>query len=334
MSFSLIVLAAGEGKRMKSSKSKVVFKVCGKEMVNRVIGEAEAAGVLRTCVVVGHRADLVMEAVGDRAQFVTQTEQLGTGHAVMQAEEFIAQSESVMILAGDTPLITRETLAKAMKMHAESGCACTVLTAVIDDPFGYGRIIRDENGNVEAIVEQKDANEAQRAVKEINSGMYLFDAKVLLEALKKLTNNNAQGEYYLTDTLAVIRNSGLKVGAFVVQDGEEISGVNDRVQLAAAEKVMRRRINERIAKSGVTVIDIDNTYIEDTVIIGADSVVYPGASIEGDTVIGKNTVIGNSTRIVDSKIGDGCEIYYSSIVQSVLKDGEKIGPYAVKCGLL
>ncbi len=327
MSFSLIVLAAGEGKRMKSEKSKVVFEVCGREMVNRVIDEAMAAGAKDVCVVVGHRADLVKKAVGDRAEFVTQSEQLGTGHAVMQAMDFIKKSENVMILAGDTPLITRETLREAVDMHLESKNACTVLTAVMDNPFGYGRIIRDGSGNVEKIVEQKDATEEERSVKEINSGMYCFDSKVLESALGKIDNNNAQGEYYLTDTLQIIKEEGLKVGAYVVSESAEISGVNDRVQLEAASKVMRRRINEKLARSGVTIIDIDNTYIEDDVSIGKDSTIYPGAFIQKGSVIGKNTVIGGGSRIVKSVIGDGCEVYNSTVIGANVGDGEKIGPY-------
>lgn len=328
MSFSLVVLAAGEGKRMKSEKSKVVFKVAGKEMVNRVIDEAVKAGVNKACVVVGHKADMVMAAVGDRAQFVTQTEQLGTGHAVMQAKEFIAQSENVLILAGDTPLITSETLKSAMKMHIERANSCTVLTSVVDNPFGYGRIIRDEEGNVEKIVEQKDATEKEKAVCEINSGMYAFNSKELIKALDKLTNNNAQGEYYLTDTLSIMKKDMLKVGAYTVADANEISGVNDRLQLAEAEKVMRRRINTRHALNGVTIIDIDGTYIEDDVVIGQDSIVYPGTTLEKGSVIGKNTVIGQNCRIVNSSVGDGCDVYYSTMIDSSVDEGTHVGPYA------
>ncbi len=328
MSFSLVVLAAGEGKRMKSEKSKVVFKVLGKEMVNRVIDEATAAGVDKVCVVVGHKAEMVMAAVGDRAQFVTQSEQKGTGHAVMQAKDFIAECENVMILAGDTPLITAETLKNAIAFHTENGNSCTVLTAKVDNPFGYGRIIRDDCGNVSKIVEQKDADESEKAVCEINSGMYCFKSSELLEALDGLTNNNAQGEYYLTDTLAIMKDKALKVGACVVENAVEISGVNDRLQLAEAEKVMRRRINAKHALNGVTIIDIDNTYIEDDVVIGQDSVIYPGTTLEKGAVIGKNVIIGQNCRIVNSTIGDGCDVYYSTMVDSSVDEGTHVGPYA------
>ena len=328
MSFSLVVLAAGEGKRMKSDKSKVVFKVNGKEMVNRVIDEAKKAGVSSACVVVGHKAEMVMEAVGCRAQFVTQHEQKGTGHAVMQAIDFIKESENVLVLAGDTPLITAETLKEAMQIHLEGGNSCTVLTSVIDNPFGYGRIIRDALGDVEKIVEQKDATEVEKAVHEINSGMYCFKSEHLIKAFDSLTNNNAQGEYYLTDTIAIMKKAGLKVGAFTVKNPCEISGVNDRMQLAEAEKIMRRRINEKLALSGVTIIDIDNTYIEDDVVIGQDSVVYPGTTIEKGSVIGKCVTIGQNCRIVNSTIGDGCDVYYSTIIDSKVDEGTHVGPYA------
>lgn len=328
MSFSLVVLAAGEGKRMKSEKSKVVFKVLGKEMVNRVIDEAVKAGVDKTCVVVGHKAEMVMEAVGDRAEFVTQTRQLGTGHAVIQAKDFIKNSENVMILAGDTPLITAETLKSAMEAHIENKNTCTVLTSVIDNPFGYGRIIRDEAGDVLKIVEQKDATEEEKAVCEINSGMYCFDSKELLWALDKLTNNNAQGEYYLTDTLYLMKNAALKVGAYTVRDSVEISGVNDRVQLSEAEMVLRKRINKAFALGGVTVIDPNTTYIDDTVTIGQDSEIHPGAIIEKGSVIGKNVVIGPNCRIVNSCVGDGCDVYYSTMVDSTVGEGTHVGPYA------
>lgn len=328
MSFSLVVLAAGEGKRMKSEKSKVVFKVSGKEMVNRVIDEAKKAGVDDVCVVVGHKAEMVMEAVGSAAQFVTQAEQKGTGHAVMQAKDFIAKSDNVMILAGDTPLITAQTLKSAIDTHVNEENTCTVLTAVIDNPFGYGRIIRDDKGDVAKIVEQKDASEEEKAVCEINSGMYCFNSPELLKALDMLTNDNAQGEYYLTDTLAIMKAANLKVGAFVVDDAAEISGVNDRVQLAEAEKVMKKRINRFHALSGVTIIDIDNTYIEDDVIIGQDTVIYPGTTIEKGSKIGKGVVIGQNCRIVNSTIGDGTDIYYSTMVDSTVGENCHVGPYA------
>ncbi len=328
MSFSLVVLAAGEGKRMQSDKSKVVFTVSGKEMVNHVIDEAVKAGADDVCVVVGHNAEQVKCAVGDRAQFVTQYEQLGTGHALMQAKDFVKNCKTVMVLAGDTPLITAETLKNAYLNHAENKNACTVLTSVVDEPYGYGRIVRDANGNVDKITEQKDASEEEKKIKEINSGMYCFESESLLTALESITNNNAQGEYYLTDTLEIMKKTNLKVGAYIVEDSCEISGVNDRVQLARAEKIMRERINKKLMLSGVTIIDPENTYIDDDVVIGRDSVIYPGTTIEKGSVIGKNVTIGQNCRIVNSNIGDGCDVYISTVIDSSIGEDSHVGPYA------
>lgn len=328
MSFSLVVLAAGEGKRMKSDKSKVVFTVSGKEMVNHVIDEAVKAGAQDVCVVVGHKAEQVKSAVGDKAQFVTQYEQLGTGHALMQAKEFVKNCKTVMVLAGDTPLITAQTLKDAYMTHVENGNVCTVLTSVVDNPYGYGRIVRDNNGDVDKITEQKDASAEEQKIKEINSGMYCFESENLLNALQSLTNNNAQGEYYLTDTLEIMKQADGKVGAFVVEDSNEIQGVNDRVQLAQAEKTMRERIMKKLMLSGVTIINPENTYIDDDVVIGQDSVIYPGTTIEKGSVIGKNVTIGQNCRIVNSSIGDGCDVYISTVIDSCIGENSHVGPYA------
>lgn len=328
MSFSLVVLAAGEGKRMKSDKSKVVFTVAGKEMVNRVIDEAIKAGADDVCVVVGHKANEVKEAVGSKATFVTQHEQKGTGHAVMQAKDFIKKCKTVMILAGDTPLITAQTLKDAADAHEKNRNKCTVLTASLDNPYGYGRIVRDSNGNVERIVEQKDADEDEAKITEVNSGMYCFDAEALLHALDFLTNDNAQSEYYLTDTLSLMKKDNLKVGAFTVADSREIFGVNDRVQLSEAERVMRERINKKLMLEGVTIVDPERTYIEDDVAVGQDSVIYPGTTIEKGSVIGNNVTIGQNCRIVNSRVGDNCDVYFSTMIDSSVDEGSHVGPYA------
>ena len=302
--FSALILAAGEGKRMKSEKSKVVHKVCGVEMINRVLDSALGAGASMAQIVVGHCADMVKEAAGDRATFVYQHEQLGTGHAVMQAKEFLSGSQHVCILTGDTPLITAATLSEAMEAHLSQNNDVTVLTANFSDPTGYGRIIRNRDGSVKKIVEHKDASEKELLVTEINSGMYFFKADVLLSALSSITNNNAQGEYYLTDALSIICEKGGKAGAYIVTDGDEIMGVNDRRQLSQAEKIMRRRINESFMLSGVTIIDPDNTYICEETVIGIDSIVYPGAFIDGKSVIGKNVTIGPNVILNDACVED------------------------------
>lgn len=302
--FSALILAAGEGKRMKSEKSKVVHKVCGVEMINHVLNSALGAGATSAQIVIGHCADMVKAAAGERATFVYQHEQLGTGHAVMQAREFLEESNHVCILTGDTPLITANTLSQAMESHLSQNNDVTVLTANFDDPSGYGRIIRNKDGSVEKIVEHKDADAKELLVTEINSGMYFFKAKALIRALDSITNNNAQREYYLTDALSIICKNGGKAGAYVVGDADEIMGVNDRRQLSCAEKIMQRRINERFMLSGVTIIDPDNTYICEEALIGIDSIIYPGAFIDGKTVIGKNVTIGPNVILNDAKVED------------------------------
>lgn len=326
--FVLVVLAAGQGKRMRSENSKVVHRVCGKEMVNCVLSAGHAAGCKNAVVVVGHKKEQVIAAVGNNAETVLQAEQLGTGHAVMQARDRIAESENAVIISGDTPLITADTLKAAMKEHLACGNSATVLTTVLPCADGYGRIVRSRDDSVERIVEHKDANEEELKINEINSGIYCFDSAALLNALSCLTANNAQGEYYLTDTLEILKNMGKKIGAYVVKDSTEVLGVNDRAQLAEAEKLMRERINLRHMLGGVTIIDPSSTYIGADVSIEDDTVVYPGAIIEGRTVIGRNVVVGQNCRLVDARIGDGVDIWSSTIISSSVDEGTHVGPYA------
>lgn len=326
--FSSLILAAGEGKRMKSTRSKVVHKVCGREMINCVVDAVCAAGADSVTVVVGHCAQQVKDAVGDRADFALQEEQLGTGHAVMQARESLLKSKNTMILTGDTPLITAETLKAAAELHAKEQNDVTVLTMVLDNPFGYGRIIRGAEGRVEAIVEQKDATDKQQAVREVNSGMYCFNSEKLLSVLDSIKSDNSQGEYYLTDAIALINRAGGKVGAYVVENSDETLGVNDRVQLCTAERIMRRRINEKFMRGGVTIIDPDNTYICAEAQIGIDTVIYPGTVIEGQTVIGQDVYVGPNCRLIDAVIDDGVDINISTVVKSRVGKGTHVGPYA------
>lgn len=327
-SFYLLVLAAGEGKRMKSKRAKVSFPVCQKPLVNWVLDSAREAGTEAATVVVGHCAEQVIALIENRADFVTQTERLGTGHAVMQAKHKFSHSENVLALTGDTPLITPETLRGAMEEHIKSGNSATVITAQLSDPDGYGRIVRGAAGEVLKIVEHKDAGEKELAINEINSGMYCFKTADLLFALDGIKNENAQGEYYLTDALEILRRAGKRVGAFAARDGEEILGINDRVQLERAERVMRRRINRKLALDGVTIMDFENTYIGADVKIGMDSVVYPNTIIEGKTVVGENVTIGPNCKIVGSVIRNGAVINGATILDSVVDEKATVGPYA------
>lgn len=300
-----VILAAGQGTRMKSKLPKVVHKVLGKCMVEHAIAAAKNAGVEKICVIVGHGADCVKESIKEPVEFVMQSEQLGTGHAVRCAKEFIGTDGETMVLFGDAPLITGDTLKKLVETHRNSGNAITVLSTKVEEPTGYGRIIRNADGSFLKSVEHKDASESERTCNEINSGMYVFNSKELYEALDLLKNDNAQGEYYLPDTLTIIKDKGNKVDAMVTENYTEVEGVNSRVQLAYAEKVMRERINTYWMKEGVTIINPDNTYIGPDATIGQDTVIYPGTVIYGDSVIGEDCILGPSTVIIDEKVEAG-----------------------------
>lgn len=324
-----IILAAGEGKRMKSNTPKVLHKVCGKEMINHVIDNIRKSGVEEVSIVIGKGADKVRKETENRNVFYSvQEEQLGTGHAVMCAEEFLkGKKGSVAIFVGDGPLITEETVAKLTKYHKEEQCSATILTSIMSDPLKYGRIIRNAQGEVEKIVEFKDCNEEEINVNEINSGMYCFDIDTLLNTLGKLNNNNNQGEYYLTDVIEILKSEGKKVGAIAV-DVEEITAVNSKVELSVANEIMRNRINRKHMDNGVIIIDPKNTYIECDVTIGQDTVIYPGNVIEGSTVIGENCLLYSNNRITNSTIGDDVTIENSVVLNSAVGDNTTVGPFA------
>lgn len=328
-----IILAAGEGTRMKSSKPKVLHNICGKPLLSYVIQASREAKVENNIVVVGHEGEKIIDNIkGEDITFAKQPigDELpyGTGFAVMQARSYIKDDSCVIILYGDTPLISGDTLNKLVEYHNSSDNACTVLTAEFDNPKGYGRIIRDGDGNILSIVEEKDARDKEKKIKEINSGMYCFKGKYLKLALDKIDNKNAQGEYYITDAVKIFKDEGLRVGAYKIDDSTEIYGINSRVQLAYAEKLMRRRINERHMENGVTLIDPDSTYIGNEVHIGRDTIIYPGTILEGNTEIGKDCIIGQNSRIVNSIIDNKVEIQISTILDSTINEGSKIGPYA------
>ena len=324
-----IILAAGEGKRMKSSTPKVLHKVCGKEMINHVIDNIRKGGINEVDVVVGKGAEKVVNVTEDRkGQYSVQNEQLGTGHAVMCAQEFLnGKKGTVSIFVGDGPLITEETVKRLTSYHESNGCSATVLTSIMENPLKYGRIIRDTKGEVEKIVEFKDCNDEEVKVKEINSGMYCFDIESLLNTLGKLNNNNNQGEYYLTDVIEILKNEGKKVGAVAV-DVDEITAVNSKAELAVANNIMRKRINTRHMDNGVIIVDPKNTYIEGDVIIGEDTIIYPGNVIEGNTVIGNECVLYANNRITNGNIGNEVTIENSVIIDSSIGHNTTVGPFA------
>lgn len=325
---SAIILAAGEGTRMKSKMPKVLHTVLGRELLNHVIDSAKSAGTERICVVIGHKGDEVKEKIGDCVEYVEQKERLGTGHAVMQADGFIQEEGDVLVLYGDTPLITGETLKRLIDTHRKENNGVTILSAIVENPAGYGRIIRDEKGNFLKNVEHKDASEEELKVNEINGGMYCFKAKLLKEALKELTNNNSQKEYYLTDTLEIILSKGHRVNALVVEDSDEILGVNSRVQLAQVTQIMKRRINKMHMEAGVTIIDPENTYIELEVKIGKDTIIYPGCNLQGKTVIGEDCIIGPNSTIKSSQVADKVTVQNSVVLESIINSNTTVGPFA------
>lgn len=323
-----IILAAGFGTRMKSKTSKVTHKVLGKPLVEHVIDSALHAGSNEICVVVGHGAEKVKEAVQHDVTYRLQEQQLGTGHAVMMAEDLIGEEGNVLVLFGDTPLITSETITMMIDFHEENHNSVTVLSTIVDDPTGYGRIIRGRNGAFLKSVEHKDATDEEKQVQEINSGMYVFRAKDLKYALTKLTNDNAQGEYYLPDTLEILLAEGMRVDAVVTGNYKEILGINDRVQLHLATSIMRERINEKHMREGITIISSEQTFIGPDVTIGNDTIIYPGTQIEGKVTIGEDCVIGPNTKIIDCQIGAGVTIDQSTALSSSIGDGTTVGPFA------
>ena len=328
MKTTAVILAAGQGTRMKSKLPKVLHKALGKPMVQWVIDCLTQAGVEDKIAVLGHGGEQVAQVVEQQATIVYQAEQLGTGHAVMQAvPALVEENECVLVICGDTPLLRAQTIQALIEKHQAEGNAVTLLTAYAENPTGYGRIVRDEQ-QITAIVEQKDASEEQKLIKEINTGTYCFDQKFLVQYLATLNTNNAQKEYYLTDLIKIANEHQLPVGGFVLADFNESLGVNNRIQLSQAEAVLRQRKCEEVMLAGVTLIDPTATYIGADVVIGNDTVIYPNVVLEGKTVIGSDNVIGMNCRFVDSVIGDGNDIQSTVITESTVGNGCKIGPMA------
>ena len=327
MSLETIILAAGKGTRMRSKLPKVLHKVGGKAMLQHVVDAAKGAGSEREVVVIGSGAQLVEQTISG-VEFVMQEEQLGTGHAVLSAKKnFEKSTGTVLILCGDTPLLTNELLKKFTAAHEDSKCAATVLTAKMPDATGYGRIIRDLDGSLEKIVEEKDANEFEKKINEVNAGVYCFDVQKLFSALEKIGNNNSQGEYYLPDALTILKDAGEKIGAFRANYADETLGINSRVQLAAADKIFRMKKNNELMEAGVTIIDPNTTFIDYDVKIGQDTIIYPNTYIEGNTTIGEDCAIGPNIRFTDMKVGNKVTAQFSYCHEAEICDGVTLGPY-------
>lgn len=327
--FTAVILAAGEGTRMKSDTPKVMHKICGVPMLEHVIRASRDAGASKIVVVVGKHKDIIIDAFRDYkdTEFVIQEEQKGTGHALMQARKAVGENSLITVLYGDMPVVTPESISAMVEFHKNQDAAATVMTAKVADPTGYGRII-GEGDKVLLIREEKDATPEEKAIKEINSGFYCFESSVAFDALEKIDNNNKQGEYYLTDIVEVLNGENKDVIAFRLQDPDELSGVNDRCQLAHVQQLIQKKIIKKHMENGVTFLNPDNTLVDIDVEIGKDTIIYPGVILEGKTKIGQGCTIIGASRIIESNIGDDVEIVSSQIQYSSISDNVKIGPFS------
>ena len=330
MKASAIILAAGAGTRMKSKLPKVAHKIMGEPLVGYVVAAAnEAVELERAVAVVGHCREAVIPLVQDSCQIVVQEEQRGTADAVNSCREaFEGVKGSVVVLSGDCPLITADTIRKLVERREQTGAAVVVLSMELEDPFGYGRIVRTTAGEFQRIIEQKDCTPAQAAITECNSGFYCFDAEYLFKALKQVSTNNAQGEYYLTDVVEIARHDGRIVEAMVADDPDECLGVNTRVQLAQATKILQRRINERHMLAGVTMTDPDQVWIGPKVKIAQDVELLPQTFLLGETVLGEDTVVGPNSRLTDTRVGARCVVDETVAIEAILEDDCTCGPRA------
>ncbi len=328
MSLASVILAAGQGTRMNSKLPKVLHPVAGKPMIEYALDAARTLGTDKPVLVVGYQSDQVRAAVGERAQFVEQRELLGTGHAVLQARNaLLGRADTVMVTYADMPLLTTETLQQLYAKHQQAKPCATMLTLITDAPMDFGRIVRDVDGKIQGIVEVSEATPAQLAIKEFNCGVYCFEAHWLWEHLPQVQPSPKKKEYFLTDLIEMAAREHAPIESETLRDVDEVIGINTRVQLAQAEQIMRRRINERLMLSGVTMIDPAATYIDAEVEIGPDTVILPGTHIQGKTVIGSDCRIGPDAQILECRIGNGCKVGASLLEQSTLEDKVQIGPY-------
>lgn len=339
MTLSAMVLAAGEGTRMRSTRPKPLHLLCGRPMLLHVLAALSGCDINRTVVVVGHGAEAVTKKVQElgssalRISFVEQVVQRGTGDAVLVGmnafvDDDLDESGDLLVLPGDTPLLRCETVAALVRQHREMGAAATLLTARLNDPTGYGRISRDRNGNVARVVEHGDATLEELEIDEINTSIYCFRRDLLAPALRRLTPENAQGEYYLTDVVSVLHDAGYPVSSFVIADAAEVVGVNDRVQLAEAEAELRARTNRAWLEAGVTMVDPSQAYVDVTVELSPDVTLFPGTILQGTTVIGAGAEIGPSTRLVDTKVGAGAVVANTVARNAVIGADCVVGPFA------
>lgn len=328
MTTEVVILAAGEGTRMLSALPKPLHSLLGKPLIEYVLEASESLSEKPPVMVVGHGADLIKDSLGERVRFVEQAKLLGTGHAVQQAEELLSgYSDLVLILYGDMPLIRQSTLKSIIEIQGSHDGPMTILTVESADPRGFGRINRDSAGNIQAIVEEADASPEELMITELNAGIYCFRSDWLWPSLNKL-GISSNGEYYLTDLVSLAARDGLSIKSVLAGDPEEFIGINTRVHLAESSQILRKRINQELMLSGVTIIDPSSTYIDPDVAIGRDTMIFPNTYLEGNTVLGQKCLIGPGTRIINSQVGNSCEIEFSVIESSLIEDGVDIGPFS------
>ncbi|MGL4687604.1 MAG: bifunctional UDP-N-acetylglucosamine diphosphorylase/glucosamine-1-phosphate N-acetyltransferase GlmU [Fusobacteriaceae bacterium] len=327
MKLKSLILAAGKGTRMKSELPKVIHSVNGVTMLEKIMDTLDKLKVEENILILGHKKEEILNIVGD-VTYVVQEEQLGTGHAIMMAEPKLRDFDGdILVVCGDTPLLKMETLKEMYEFHIKSGAITTLLTSIYENPFGYGRILKD-NGKISSIIEEKEATKEEKKIQEINAGVYCFNSKELWKTLKKVENKNEKGEYYLTDVISIQVKEQKKVETFLLEDNLEVLGINSKVELAQASKILRERKNNKLMEEGVILIDPNSAYIEENVKIGRDTIIYPGALIQGETTIGENCIVLGDTRIIHCTIGNSVKIESSVLEESIIEKLTTIGPYA------
>jgi bifunctional UDP-N-acetylglucosamine pyrophosphorylase/glucosamine-1-phosphate N-acetyltransferase len=326
---AVIIMAAGKGKRMKSNLPKVLHNLAGKPILNYVLDTVDQLEAKRKILIVGYKSDQIRELIGDKIEYVEQKEQLGTAHAVLETKKLLSDFKGdVLILSGDVPFLTVKILKKLLKYHQANNFCCTLVSTILKKPKGYGRIIRDKKGEIKGIIEEVDLSADKKKITEVNSGIYCFNKDKLFRALEKITPDNKQGEYYLTDSVEILLKEGLTVGNIIVRDYSQILGINSRLDLTDASQKVYQKTLQDLMLQGVTIVDPNSTFIERGVKIGQDTIIYPFTIIEKDTKIESGCLIGPYSHLIDADIGKGVRVWASIIESSTVKERANIGPYA------
>ncbi len=326
---AVVVMAAGKGKRMKSDYPKVLHHLAGKPILSYILDIVNQIHPKRKLLIVGYQSEKVKELFQNQVEYVNQEKQLGTAHAVLQTRKKLEHFKGqILVLSGDTPFLKAQSLKRLLRQHCRKGNDCTLYSAIVKNPSGYGRIIRNQEDRILGIIEEADLPQDMKGIQEINAGIYCFRADALYRSLNKIVPDNQQKEYYLTDVVKILLAEGGKVESIILDDPEEASGINTRLELAETAYRIYQRISQKLMQQGVSILDPNHTYIEEGVKIGADTVIYPGTIIQGDTHIGSDCFIGPYTQIINSKIGKRVRVWASVVEESIIEDEVQIGPYA------